>query len=511
MEGETATSISQQQQLWNERILPTLDNNIKSGNSLVDTDFYDAEINFGCEKKIKPFDWVKAFPDVFNRNVPVDETLKYKRQYQKVKKLYNETETLISSLTAKEPDVNPVYRNAGFDIIIGNPPYVKVTDRVLIDYFSTKYKHQDYQQDLYLLFLERYQYLLAEGGKLGVIIPNTWLQSVRFRNIRRYLMNRYFWNNILHFNEHVFKAVVDTHVLIFDKNSLTKNDALTIDLFTGKEITELQTIDQNHLPDDGDIINILSGNEEKQLFEKIKSKSVPVKQLCDIYNGVKPYEKGKGTPPQTDEIMQLKPFIVENKTKPEGKDWYPLMRGSLMHRYVNFWNNNSWIKYGKWLAAPRKKEIFEANEKIIVRQTGDSIIATIIGKDIICRDNLHLIISNKINLKFLLGILNSSLMNFSYFQINPEKGEILAQVKKAHIEQLPIPIISTENTSKVDEIAVLVELLLLINKDILSATLPNSKELLEIKKEHIENKINQIIYSIYQVTTDEIKLIEAIR
>jgi adenine-specific DNA-methyltransferase len=70
MEGETSASISHQFQMFNERVLPTLDNNIKSGNSLVDTDFYDNQLDFGEEKKIKPFNWQKAFPEVCKLTIP---------------------------------------------------------------------------------------------------------------------------------------------------------------------------------------------------------------------------------------------------------------------------------------------------------------------------------------------------------------------------------------------------------------------------------------------------------
>lgn len=65
MEGETEASIKQQVTMFNERVLPTLDNNIKDGNSLIDTDFYDSEIDLGYERAIKPFSWKKQFPEVF--------------------------------------------------------------------------------------------------------------------------------------------------------------------------------------------------------------------------------------------------------------------------------------------------------------------------------------------------------------------------------------------------------------------------------------------------------------
>ena len=64
MEGETEASINHQFKMFHERVLPDLDNNIKSGNSLVDEDFYANEL-FEQKKKIKPFNWQKAFPEVF--------------------------------------------------------------------------------------------------------------------------------------------------------------------------------------------------------------------------------------------------------------------------------------------------------------------------------------------------------------------------------------------------------------------------------------------------------------
>ena len=345
-----------------------------------------------------------------------------------------------------------------------------------------------------------------EGGKLGVIIPNTWLQSIKFRNIRNYLMNYYYWERILHNKDKVFNAVVDTHVLIFEKNNYIKNTELEIDILKHKTITQFQSIDQNNLPENGDIINILANEEEKYLFEKIKSKSIQISEIAKSYSGITLYEKGKGNPAQTAETMKVKPFESNDFQKPKGKNWLPLMRGSLMNRYINIWNNNYWVDYGEWLAAPRNRKIWEANEKIIVRQTGDRIIATIIGKDIICRKNLHIIISNKLDHKFILGILNSKLTDFYYFQINPERGEALAEVKKQHVEQLPIP--KNISGKQENEIIKLVEQILQLNKEKQTATLSHQKEQLHHRIEYAEDKINQIIYALYDLTADEIKIIE---
>lgn len=226
------------------------------------------------------------------------------------------------------------------------------------------------------------------------------------------------------------------------------------------------------------------------------------KQLTNLYSG-------KGNPPQTEKTMKEKPYVNEKEGKPKGRNWLPLMRGSLMNRYVNNWNNAYWVDYGEWLAAPRDPKIFEAKEKIIVRQTGDSIIATIIGANIICRKNLHIIISNNnYDHKFILGVLNSKLTNFFYYQINPEKGEVLAEVKKQHVEQLPLPKISDKNKKEFNEIIKCVDSLLQLNEELKSIKLQNKIDQIKQRIEHAEDKINQLVYELYELTPEEIEIIE---
>lgn len=506
MEGETAASIASQMQLFNERVLPTLDSNIKDGNSLIDIDFYETALDFGEEKKIKPFCWRKAFPEAFERDRPIDKTMKFKKHFQAVKKLSGETSDFVSTLISEDDGKYTTNLNGGFDVVIGNPPYVRVSDKNMIEYFNLKYHHQDYQQDLYLLFLEKYKNLLIIGGKLGVIIPNTWLQSIKFRNIRKYLINDYYWDKILTFSNRVFEAIVDTHVIIFEKNSFIKNTSILIDYSEKGVFSNLQQINQYNLPQDGDIINVVSNLAEKDLFEKIKIASVTLKNETAVFNGVKPFEKGKGKPAQTEKTLAEKPYVVEHNSRPKGKTWLPLLRGNLMNRYSNFWKENSWIDYGVWLAAPRNPAIFQAEEKIVVRQTGDSIIATIIGKDIICRNNLHIIISNHLNHKFILGLLNSKMMNFYYTQINPEKGEALAEVKKNHVEQLPIP--KSYSEAVYNSLIVNVDNLLHLYEEFKIRTLDSQKQQIKAKIEYHEDKINEIVYQIYGLSQDEIKIIE---
>ena len=298
--------------------------------------------------------------------------------------------------------------------------------------------------------------------------------------------------------------------MVFEKGSLKGKSLFDVDITENQTIVFYQQLDQNSFDKNGGIINILAKPEATALFKKIQAASETLGTAATVYNGIKPFEKGKGTPPQTEEIVEAKPFVKENQSKPAGANWKPLLRGSLINRYENLWHEDSWIQYGEWLAAPRDSKIFEAEEKIVVRQTGDRIIATVIGKDIICRNNLHIVIAQQRNHKFLLGVLNSKLTNFCYYQINPERGEALAEVKKTHVEQLPMPKIrSAAQQALHNEIVKLVEQLLAAQPKARAALSDSDKNFHERFISSLEQRINQAVYQIYGLTADEIALIEA--
>ncbi len=498
LEGESDESLISQGKLFHERVLPDLERNIQCGNSLIAPDFYAGQLDLDDEamQRINVFDWQAAFPQVF-KSPP--------------------TPLFQSGATPnpQPPLQKGVERSGGgFDAVIGNPPYNNLIPSEQHAYFSQHYQHQDYQLDLYLLFLERYHGLLKINCLLGVIVSNTWLQSIKLRKIRQHLVTDYAWERILHLPEKVFRAVVDTHVLIFRKTSSPLNTAqkCDVDIRRGNVISGSHTLIQNNIPLDGSPINILASPRVQALIEKIHATSRPLMEFCDVYNGVKPFETGKGTPPQTEEILRDKPFVVEG-ARPSNK-WSPLLRGSLIGRYRNLWNNDYWISYGEWLAAPRDPAIFAAAEKIMVRQTGDSLIATLVNTSgFIGRDNLHIILpqDQRYSLHYMLGLINSRLLDFSYTFINPEKGEALAQVKKYHVEQLPVREIDFKNTqdkTTYDNLVALVEKMLTLHQQLATAKTPQDSTLLQRQIAASDKQIDQLVYALYGLSDEEIALVE---
>ena len=376
------------------RKLNSLNNNIKCGNSLID----DPEVAGN-----KAFNWQQEFPQVFAKG--------------------------------------------GFDVVIGNPPYGAKVSKNELSFFVNNY----YKGGLNKIFSDTYvafyilgvSFLLKKDGILGYIAPNTWRLVGNGVSFRKFITSENFL--ILEIFQHTEKVFADATVEVDSliiQNSIssdTANTKITIgnlnNGFETHQIPQVTLAKQEY-------INLFITSEIYELKSKIENNSQLVKDLFEVKNGVKPYEVGKGKPAQTKEILDLKPYTSEFKID---DSFSPLIGGSSFNKYQLLWNNDYWIKYGEWLAAPRNIDIFEAKEKLIFRQTSDKIIGMYITDGFVMRDNTHILLKKntiEIDLKFALAILNSKLLNYYYQLINPEKGEALAQVKLFHLANLPIKNIS---------------------------------------------------------------------
>ena len=201
LEGENRETLQSQLKLFHERALPNLSNNIKCGNSLIGTDFYDVEDMSLFEnedmRRINAFDWDKEFPDIF-------ETITKKIPLKKGGKL---SEAKLGDVTA----------NSGFDVVIGNPPYVefKQLDKSIKNalekfYFSTKGKY-----DLFIPFIEKSINLINKTGVSSFIVPSMFSKRDFGKNIRSYISSNVFVSEIVYFADfQIFKNVTN-YPLIF--------------------------------------------------------------------------------------------------------------------------------------------------------------------------------------------------------------------------------------------------------------------------------------------------------
>ena len=448
-----------------------------------------------------------------NQVLLFEESVKEKKaRAKKVTKLNNEIDKLRAEI--EEIESGRLYENTlewrfefpevlndhgdfvGFDVVIGNPPYgvfpSKSEMAILHEQYSTLGINNLLKDSYFTFCLLGLKNILKSNGYLCYIIPNTWKLIDAADLFRQKLIHEFHFFGIDEFKTKIFEeAVVDCDIIFVQK----------------KKIPEYEIRIQNRSMSIIDHVNILSNlvlskhrffnfslkENQLLLLDKIQSQSLTIKDCFEIKNGVKPYEIGKGHPPQTKKILDEKPYTSETKLN---DTFQPLIGGRYFNKYVILWNNDFWISYGKWLAAPREESIFKAEGKLIIRQTSDRVIATLIGSGFIMRDNTHVILKKdeQFNLKYLLGILNSKLIDFVYTGINPEKGEALAQVKAFHLGMLPFYPISAQE--QIPFVQIVDEILTAKKGDRNADT------------SELEKAIDDLVYQLYGLTEEEIKIVE---
>ncbi|MDR1270852.1 MAG: Eco57I restriction-modification methylase domain-containing protein [Planctomycetaceae bacterium] len=405
-----------------------------------------------------------------------------------------------------------MFKQGGFDIVIGNPPYGTSFIEAVKKYFWAKFKNQNYQLESYMLFLEQaFVLLLKEGGKYGMIFPNPWLTNLRQRNLRKFIFEKATVNEIIHFKQPVFpQTTVDTEIVLLTnirvKNNIVKITIVEKGSSLRQDKHEIITHNQEEwIAAKGDVINIFQTTKEKKLSKKILKDTTKLEEYFTIHVGIKPYQAGKGKPKQTKSDVTNRVFDSDRK---KNNLYRAYLRGVDINRYSTLPLKERYIKFGLWLAEPRPVVNFDADVKIFMRQTGDSLIGTIDTKQYLCLNNMHVLVpkaTTKCDAKYFLGIINSRLLNWYYQSINPEKGEALAEVKKANIAILPIKI---ANVKVQHEIIRLVDQLLKLNEEKSKTKLQTEISQIETKINYCEDKINSLIYELYGLTDKEIKIVE---
>lgn len=284
----------------------------------------------------------------------------------------------------------------GFNAVIGNPPYGASLSKEEVTYLLANYQFQQYQLDTYLLFFEKAFHLLKQGGMFGMIIPNTWLLNLQSDRIRQHIFDHAQIESIVHYRRPVFpKVTVDTEIVIIKNELPRKTHEIVVSIAEKNDTTTSYPISQARWQaGNGKPVNLFEQPELLTLADKLRA--LPnLDSVCVITQGTKPFQVGKGKPPQTQQIVNEKPFVSDVASN---SSFRPLLRGSLIQRYRTLWNNDYWISFGDWLAEPRYSASHDAPAKIVVRQTGDSLVATLDRDKFIVRDNLYTIVPRQDNL-----------------------------------------------------------------------------------------------------------------
>jgi adenine-specific DNA-methyltransferase len=377
----------------------------------------------------------------------------------------------------------------GFDICEGNPPYGVVLSAHELKYLLLIHSAAKKVPDSYCFFILRAMHLLNEGGHLSFIVPNTFCDLENGDVFRKHLLESYRLLQIWQTGWAFEAAVVDTLVLFVQKTKSDLKSHLSIAV-NGETYTRPIA---DFLSNDLIKIDYRNSPGKNDLIRKIKNRSLPIGDVVVVKAGVKMYEKGKGDPPQSAETVRDKPFSVEGCC-PGG--WKPLYRGADIGRYT-IKSPSEYVNYGPWLAAPRNAELFQG-PKILMRRTDDRLMSSIEEGSAICVNSCHVIkikpqFDGVYSYYFILGLLNSRLMQYYFELSNPQMiGKFFAEIKVVYVERLPLLRCEKQKQLRIEE----------LTRRVLADKKRNADT------SQLEADIDKHVYTLFDLTQREIQVVE---
>jgi adenine-specific DNA-methyltransferase len=536
--------------------LPNIDINIKEGNSLISRFGLDADLGptlekgrFGIEgykaavqtyrnaqdkeEKREMETLIETIKNDFKAEVvtydPINKKLSSLRgklmalqqndlfspDTKKKNKANKELETLskqIDKLDKEKADIqsSAIYRDAfewrfefpevldneghfmGFDVVIGNPPYVTgVNVKLLKKAFSDRFITAQYQIDLYVLFIEQSVNLLKEKGFLSLITPNSWLKNLMMSQCRKFILEKL---DLISANPNISNAFeeasVDTLIFVSQKQLESKQSRTTIVWgYHDKIPVERWEIEQSRFwENDGYVFDLEVDESKSKIMKKVKEGSATMETLFEISRGINPYDSYTG---QAKEIIESRAYHSDTK---RDETFVPELKGRHVVKYGYSWDKKHFISYGDWLAAPREQKYFQGS-RIVFREIlgGKSFICSVIEEEFKIDRSLYIAIPKEsVNVYFVQAVLASKLLAWFFRHEKNEFDALFPKIRVEEFRKLPIKI-----TNKKEQFIELV-------KQIHAAKAADP----QADTSGLEAEIDVLVYQLYGLTEEEIKMVE---
>ena len=510
LEEENQETVSKQLTITTERALPSLDKNIKCGNSLIGWDIYTPEMSDDEVKRIKPFDWSKEFA--------------------------------------------PVMAAGGFDAVIGNPPYVRQESlgSEFKEYAKKKYETYVGMADIYTYFIEKGIFLLRSKGLFSYIVANKWMRANYGKSLRQFLKTKQIVEIIDFGDLPIFKGAT-TYPCIIRVSKGDVDGSISVTIADTLEFSSLddyisqrqRKISKSDLNDEG-----WSLSEEKQtlLLGKILKKCVSLDDYIkgNVFRGIltgfneafiiddtirnqlieadpkcaeiiKPFLSGKDV--KRYQNLRAKKFLIFTKRGIDIKK-YPVIENYLkqfknkLTPKPSDWHGESWQgrKPGnyQWYEIQDSVEYYLEFEKtkIIYPEVCKQPEFSLEESKLYPNKTCFIIPGTD---KYLLGLLNSKL-NFFFFQtILPKLRGGFFLPSYISLKKIPIRAINfadPADKSRHDRMVSLVTQMLNLNKKLQDARLEQEKTMLSRQIEATDNQIDALVYDLYGLTGEEIAIVE---
>ncbi|HEF9434152.1 TPA: Eco57I restriction-modification methylase domain-containing protein [Campylobacter coli] len=491
------------------------------------------------DEKFKSFFSKNMFEFSFDEKVAIKEFANLKKEYDNI---FNLESNHPFEWRFEFPEILDDDGNfKGFDLIIGNPPYIKENDNK--ELFTNTKKLRTYQgkMDIWYHFVGRGFDILKNNGYLAFIATNNWVTNSGAKKLRNIVLEESQILSLVDFSSFMVfdSASIQTMIMQFQKIKPPKNYE-----FHFAKITTQTPIYE-------DALSLLK-NEKTQNNEILKINLTPKKFIDktlnftksdyeELFNKIQKYGKfyleerevAQGIVPAIDEAFVIKDKNVFSKNEQCFiKEYYTGLSGkfysSFTDKYLIYLSNKNYsgnlddlpnlkqhfqkykeilkeskIKYKTpnkpyfYLHREREEKFFKKGEEKIISQVRCiEPIFVYSNENFYGSRALFFIQTCRINLKYLTGVLNSKLIAFWL----KHKGKIqgnLFKIDKEPLLNIPIVNINSKNEKLANKLISLVD-------EILKAKEQNKNA----NTQELENKINSLVYKLYNLTEDEIKIIE---
>ena len=373
-----------------------------------------------------------------------------------------------------------VFSQGGFDIVIGNPPYVSVK-AISSEYksiYSKRFETGKGRFNLFTLFMELFYELSCEEGLFCLIIPEGIYSNIEYRYSRELLVKQCMINRLCTFTRRVFDASVDTTILLIAKRE-DKNEQIVIDTDIQPTLKYLNQTNLTKIP--YYLIPVKLEGENKALVEKLL--------LSPEYDRV-----GNNLEIQQGIIYtgQAKEDVFADFIK--DCTYKPILDGRDVVKWRINWDikeYDRYLSYTNKLHRPREERLFLAEKKILLPRRATKIVATIDYQQYYALNTAYICLNkeNNYETEFLLGVMNSKLVDYFY-----SKLFMGWQITIPALEVIPIPYCTREKQLKVCSLV----------KNAINTKRTNPSA----DTSALESEIDRLVYQLYGLTEEEIKIVE---
>lgn len=388
-----------------------------------------------------------------------------------------------------------VMQNGGFDIIIGNPPYVRVDDlgEKEKNLWKKEFRVSTGKYDLYYLFLEKSLKLLKDGGFLGFIIPNKFCVADSAKTLRKMILDNSSIVSIVSVSEiDVFKDASNYPVLILIKKGEESREinisyAKNVDQLLNPSGYTLFSRDINNLP--GSVFPINTSNSSIEITKKILANNKRFEDVVKISEGLR---------------------LPVNKEEKINSD-FMIVKQYQFDRYTTV-DKGTFISEKNLIEVISPKSLRYSNimgNKILIAEDALRITATIDWDKSVPQGGVYFAASSdKVNLKWLLALLNSKLLSFIYKTLfsGMHMGGGYLRYRSEFLKELPLP----PNNGEDEQILIkLTDEMLNLNKELQNVQKGTNRwNQINSEIQKIDKLIDQKVYELYGLNKKEIEIVE---